>query len=70
MNEERVRRFLALAASGNEVEEADRILQVAFYRRAVYEAYRRARFTEAQAMRLLVAELAAPTIYASGDDTQ
>jgi len=62
MNEERMKRFMASAEEGGEQEEAERLLQVAFYRRAIFTAYLKAGFTEEQAIRFLVAELSAPTI--------
>lgn len=70
MNDERVTKFLASAQSSNEQEEAEQIQQIAHLRRALYQAYLNAKFTPDEAMKLLVAEMGAPSIIFAGEDEE
>ena len=65
---ERAQRVLRLVASDDEQAEAERILQVAHYRRAVWVAYQSAGFSPREALALVRAELGAPTIHVDRDD--
>jgi len=70
MNDERVTKFLANVENSEEQEEAEQIQKVAHLRRALYQAYLGAQFTPDEAMRLLVAEMGAPSIIFAGEDEE
>ena len=70
MNDERVTKFLANAACADEQEESEMLQKIAHHWRALYQAYLNARFTPDEAMRLLVAEMGAPSIIFPGDDEE
>ena len=67
MDMERVKQFLA-SAEDDEQEEAERILQVARFRRAIYKAYTGVGFSPEEAIAFIIAELSAPEIVFEGGD--
>jgi len=64
---DRAEKMLRFAASDDEEAEAERLLQVAHYRRAVWVAYQSAGFSPREALALVRAELGAPTIHVDRD---
>jgi len=66
--DERAERVLRLVASDDEQEEAERILQTAAYRRAIFLGYCATGFSEREAISLIRAELSAAVVYVDGDD--
>ena len=60
--------MLRFAASDDEEAEAERLLQVAHYRRAVWVAYQSAGFSPREALDLVRAELGAPVVHVNGSD--
>jgi len=68
MNTERVKRFIA-SADNSEEEQAEFILNVARFRRAIYKAYTSVGFSPEEAIAFITAELSAPeVVFEGGDD--
>ena len=68
--EERAQRVLRLVASDDEQEEAERILQTAAYRRAIFLGYCASGFSEREAFALVRAELGAPVVHIDREGEQ
>ena len=68
MNTERVKRFIA-SADNSEEEQAEFILNIARFRRAIYKGYVAAGFSPEEAIAFITAELSAPeVVFEGGDD--
>lgn len=70
VNEDRVKKLLAKTARDEEKEAAEEIQSMAHLRRALYLAYLNAGFERDEAVTLLAAELAGPTIVFGGEDEE